>query len=64
MSTDRNRERFDPWRLDTKNERPRPQTGPSCSGNLAYTLNEEPQPQVLFTLGFSNLKPAPSKVST
>ena len=30
----------------------------------AYTLNEEPQPQVLFTLGFSNLKPAPSSVST
>jgi hypothetical protein len=30
----------------------------------AYTLNEEPQPQVLFTFGFSNLKPAPSRVST
>ncbi len=29
-----------------------------------YTLNEDPQPQVLFTLGFSNLKPAPSSVST
>jgi hypothetical protein len=29
-----------------------------------YTLNEEPQPQVLFTFGFSNLKPAPSSVST
>jgi len=29
-----------------------------------YTLNEDPQPQVLFTLGFSNLKPAPSRVST
>lgn len=29
-----------------------------------YTLNEEPQPQVLLTFGFSNLKPAPSSVST
>jgi hypothetical protein len=29
-----------------------------------YTLNEDPHPQVLFTLGFSNLKPAPSSVST
>jgi hypothetical protein len=28
-----------------------------------YTLNEDPQPQVLFTFGFSNLNPAPSKVS-
>jgi len=32
--------------------------------NLRYTLKELPQPQVLFTLGFSNLKPAPSSVST
>src|SRR5579862_4212702 len=30
----------------------------------AYTLNEDPQPQVLFTFGLSNLKPAPSRVST
>src|SRR3954447_18052250 len=30
----------------------------------SYTLNEDPQPQVLFTFGFSNLKPAPSSVST
>jgi hypothetical protein len=29
-----------------------------------YTLNDEPQPQVLFTFGFSNLNPAPSRVST
>jgi hypothetical protein len=29
-----------------------------------YTLKDEPQPQVLFTFGFSNLKPAPSSVST
>jgi len=29
-----------------------------------YTLKEDPQPQVLFTFGFSNLKPAPSRVST
>ena len=28
-----------------------------------YTLNEEPQPQVLFTFGLSNLSPAPSRVS-
>src|SRR3954447_1646155 len=35
--------------------------GPSFK---SYTLNEEPQPQVLFTLGFSNLNPAPSRVST
>ena len=30
----------------------------------SYTLNEEPHPQVLFTLGFSNLKPEASRVST
>jgi hypothetical protein len=30
----------------------------------SYTLNEDPHPQVLFTFGFSNLKPAPSSVST
>lgn len=29
-----------------------------------YALNEEPQPQVLFTWGLSNLKPAASRVST
>ncbi len=29
-----------------------------------YTLKDEPQPQVLLTFGFSNLKPAPSRVST
>ena len=29
-----------------------------------YAWNDDPQPQVLFTLGFSNLKPAPSRVST
>lgn len=28
-----------------------------------YTLNEEPQPHVLFTFGLSNLNPAPSSVS-
>jgi len=31
---------------------------------LLYTLNDDPQPQVLFTFGFSNLNPAPSSVST
>ena len=31
---------------------------------FSYTLNDDPQPQVLFTFGFSNLKPAPSSVST
>jgi hypothetical protein len=29
-----------------------------------YTLKELPQPQVLFTFGLLNLKPAPSSVST
>ena len=37
---------------------------PGKRGRLPYTLNELPQPQVDFTLGFSNLKPAPSSVST
>ena len=31
---------------------------------FAYTLNELPQPQVFFTFGLLNLKPAPSRVST
>ncbi len=30
----------------------------------SYTLKDEPQPHVLFTLGFSNLNPAASSVST
>ena len=30
----------------------------------SYTLNELPQPQVLFTFGLLNLNPAPSSVST
>src|SRR5438874_705270 len=29
-----------------------------------YAWKELPQPQVLLTFGFSNLKPAPSRVST
>ena len=29
-----------------------------------YTLKDDPHPHVLFTFGFSNLKPAPSRVST
>ena len=33
-------------------------------GKRNQAENEEPQPQVLFTFGFSNLKPAPSSVST
>src|SRR5579884_3717545 len=28
-----------------------------------YTLNDDPQPQVLLTFGLSNLNPAPSRVS-
>src|SRR5579864_494274 len=32
--------------------------------SVSYTLNDDPQPQVLFTFGFSNLKPAPSSDST
>ena len=41
-------------------------TGRRTNASIAtgYTLNELPQPQVLFTFGFSNLKPAPSSVST
>jgi hypothetical protein len=35
-----------------------------CPCVVIYTLKEDPQPQVLFTFGFSNLKPAPSRVST
>jgi hypothetical protein len=42
--------------------------GTRPSGNFSaretYTLNDDPQPQVLLTFGFSNLKPAPSRVST
>jgi hypothetical protein len=36
----------------------------TCYESRAYTLKDDPQPQVLFTFGFSNLKPAPSRVST
>jgi hypothetical protein len=36
----------------------------ACPPSEPYTLNDDPQPQVLFTFGFSNLKPAPSRVST
>ena len=32
--------------------------------NPVYTLNELPQPQVLFTFGLLNLNPEPSRVST
>jgi hypothetical protein len=34
------------------------------SGPQPYTLNELPQPHVLFTFGLLNLNPAPSIVST
>jgi hypothetical protein len=34
-----------------------------CLSSRFYTLNELPQPQVLFTFGLLNLKPAPSSVS-
>ena len=37
--------------------------GGSAGYKLPYTLNELPQPQVLFTLGLLNLNPAPSIVS-
>ena len=57
-------------RLHTHAARPAPETGAgllcgqpnSIAGS--YTLKEEPQPQVLFTWGLSNLKPAASSVST
>jgi hypothetical protein len=40
-------------------------TGARKTGSeRAYTLKELPHPQVVLTLGFSNLNPAPSKVST
>jgi len=39
-------------------------TNPSLEVEKTYTLNEEPQPQVDFTWGFSNLNPAASSVST
>src|SRR2546428_9179902 len=32
-------------------------------GLCVYTLKELPQPHVVFTLGFSNLNPEPSRVS-
>jgi hypothetical protein len=36
----------------------------SCGTEDGYTLKDEPQPQVDFTWGFSNLNPAASRVST
>ena len=36
----------------------------SPTDESVQTLKELPQPQVLFTLGFENLKPEPSKEST
>jgi hypothetical protein len=36
----------------------------SCLSASVYALNELPQPQVDFTFGLLNLKPAPSSVST
>jgi hypothetical protein len=45
-----------------RNRKAPPQRG-SCH-QILYALNEDPQPQVLFTFGFSNLKPAASSVST
>ena len=41
-----------------------PQGDEAFLKSKSYTLNDDPQPQVLFTFGFSNLKPAPSRVST
>jgi len=40
------------------------QTKSAARLRTAYTLKDEPQPQVLFTWGLSNLKPAASSVST
>ncbi len=57
----------------TQKARPRERDGPlgqkfyEKTGLMpvrAYTLKEEPQPQVLLTWGLSNLKPAASRVST
>src|SRR5208282_3671292 len=51
--------------ISPQTEKPRVLRGASGkTGNATQTLNEEPQPQVLFTFGLSNLNPAPSRVST
>jgi len=52
-----------------KNAKSLPSSGQAFCAEIkyqttAYTLNEEPHPQVDFTWGFSNLKPAASSVST
>jgi len=53
---------------DKRDSHPTKQKAPPLSSGASqtksYTLNEDPQPQVLFTFGFSNLNPAPSSVST
>src|ERR1043166_4746222 len=50
--------------IPAQRERPHRMMRPFHVTKLSYTLNEDPQPQVLFTFGFSNLNPAPSSVST
>lgn len=37
---------------------------PVGAGRGTQTANEEPQPQVRWALGFTNLKPAPCRPST
>jgi len=41
-----------------------PKRGLRKGNSVVYTLKLEPQPQVDFTWGLSNLKPAASSVST
>jgi hypothetical protein len=48
----------------TKTKKPGAWPGPIFRFRKAYALKLEPQPQVDFTFGFSNLNPAASSVST
>jgi len=50
----------------TKRKKAPPSFGEAffTSISIVYTLKLEPQPQVDFTWGFSNLNPAASSVST
>jgi hypothetical protein len=55
-----------PVLVKTKNSRDVPRESKlraTSQSGQAQTLNEEPQPQVLFTLGLLNLNPEPSMVS-
>jgi hypothetical protein len=52
------------WRdAGAKKAKASPLSDEACLASNSYTLNDDPQPHVLFTFGFSNLNPAPSRVS-